>query len=80
VFSALWKETAVFASCILLMPTDVTINISRGVTLGCVTAHYTLFTDLSLTYQFKQSGSLEQAVNMYVLSHGLLLKCPVSCD
>jgi hypothetical protein len=61
------------------MPTDVTINIPRGVTRG-VTAHYTLFTGLSLTYQFKQSGSLQQAVNLYVVSHGLLIKYLVSCE
>jgi hypothetical protein len=77
-FSVLWKETPVVASCIILMPIDVTINIPRGVTLGCVTTHYTLFTGLSLTYQSKQTGSLQLAVKQYVLSHGLPIMCPVS--
>ena len=77
-FQPCGKETPAVASCIISMPTDVTINIPRSVTLGCVTAHYTLFTGLSLTYQFKQAGSLRQAVNQYVLSRGLLIKCPVS--
>jgi hypothetical protein len=75
-FSALWKKMPVVlhvcaswhgprAQRVYRCGHKYPWNTHRGVRLVSVTAHYALFTGLSLAYQFKQSGTLRQHADRY---------------